>query len=208
MALTKAQLRDILSDAGANPEKVGDAIDRIIAGHTASIEALREERDTFKEEAKKLADVQKELDDLKAKGDDKALEKVQKEFDDFKAKVEGEKTHAAKESAFRAVLKDLGISEKHFAKICKYSDIDSLEMTDDGKLKELASIRKSIKAEWADHIETAETKGTATPRPQGASSGGSGMTKAEIMKIKSASERQAALKEFLTAENGGNNTGG
>lgn len=208
MALTKAQLREILSDAGANPEKVGDAIDRIIAGHTASIEALREERDTFKEEAKKLADVQKELDDLKAKGDDKALEKVQKEFDDFKAKVEGEKTHAAKESAFRAVLKELGVSEKHFAKICKYTDIDSMEMTDEGKLKDLASIRKSIKEEWADHIETAETKGTATPRPQGASSGGSGMTKAEIMKIKSASERQAALKEFLTAENGGNNTGG
>lgn len=207
MALTKAQLREILSDAGANPDKVSDAVDRIIAGHTASIEALREERDTYKKESERLAGVQKELDDLKAKGDDKALEKVQKDFDDYKAKVEGEKTHAAKESAFRAVLKDLGISEKHFAKICKYSDIDSLEMTEEGKLKDLASIRKSIKDEWADHIETAETKGTSTPKPQTNVGGGSGMTKAEIMKIKSASERQAALKEFLTAESG-NTTGG
>lgn len=207
MALTKAQVKEILSDAGCNPDKVSDACDRIIAGHTASIEALREERDTYKKDSEKLKDVQKELDDLKAKGDDKALEKVQKDFDDYKAKVEGEKTHAAKESAFRAVLKDVGISEKHFAKICKYSDIDSLEMTDDGKLKDAAAIRKSIKDEWADHIETAETKGTTTPKPQTNVGGGSGMTKAEIMKIKSASERQAALKEFLTAE-GGNTTGG
>ena len=206
MALTKAQLREILSDAGANPDKVSDAVDRIIAGHTASIDALREERDNYKKDAEKLADVQKELDDLKAKAEDKSLEKLQKEYDDFKAKVEGEKVHASKESALRAVLKDLGIPERHHAKILKYSDVDSLEMTEDGKLKDAKALAKSIREEWADHIETTSTKGADTPKPPTTTGGGSGMTKKEIMQIKSASERQAALKEYLAAEGG--NQGG
>ena len=206
MALTKAQVKEILSDAGCNPDKVSDACERIIAGHTASIEALREERDTYKKESEKLADVQKELDDLKAKGEGKALEKVQKEYDDFKAKVEGEKVHASKESALRAVLKDLGIPERHHAKILKYSDVDGLEMTEDGKLKDAKAIAKSIREEWADHIETTSTKGADTPKPPTRTGAGSGMTKKEIMQIKSASERQAALKEYLAAEGG--NEGG
>lgn len=199
MALTKAQLREILSGAGADPEKVTDAIAKIIEGHTASIEALREERDQLKEKAESAERLQKELDDLKASSGD--ITKLQKEYDDYKTSVENEKVQAKKESALKQVLKELGIPERHFAKIVKYGGyIDGLEVDDDGKVKNASELAKAIKEEWSDHIETSHTEGVQTPNPQSASAGKTTKTKAEIMQIKDTSERQAALKEYLIAQ--------
>ena len=50
MALTKAQVKEILSTAGVDADHMSDAVEKILAGHTASIDALREERDTYKAE--------------------------------------------------------------------------------------------------------------------------------------------------------------
>ena len=47
-----------------------EKIDQIIDAHSETVDALKAERDGFKEDAAKLAAVQKELDELKAKGDD------------------------------------------------------------------------------------------------------------------------------------------
>lgn len=197
MALTKAQLREILSGAGADPEKVPEAVDKIIAGHTASIEALREERETYKEQAKNAEAVQKELDELKAKSDPEALAKLQKEYDDFKTNVEKERAHAEKEAAFKQVLKDIGIPERHYDKVCRCNDVDGLEL-EDGKIKGVKELAKSIKEDWKDFIETTSTSGATTPNPP-ANVGTTTMTKSEIMQIRSASERQAALKAYMEA---------
>ena len=43
-----------------------DKIDEIISAHTDTVNALKEQRDTYKADAEKLPAVQKELDDLKA----------------------------------------------------------------------------------------------------------------------------------------------
>ena len=58
MALT----RKFLSALGIEDDKV----DEIINAHTETVNALKEQRDSYKEEAEKLPNVQKELDDLKA----------------------------------------------------------------------------------------------------------------------------------------------
>lgn len=195
MALTKAQLREILSGAGADPEKVAEAVDRIIAGHTASIEALREERDQLKEKVEAGEKVQKELDELKANSGD--IAKLQKEYDDFKTQVANEKAHAEKETAFKQVLKDIGIPERHYAVVCKYSNIDGLEL-DNGKIKGVKELAKELRDEWSDHIETQSTSGTVTPTPQSTST--SVMSKKEIMQIKNTAERQAALKQYMNAQ--------
>lgn len=202
MALTKAQLREILSGAGADPEKVSDAVDKIIAGHTASIEALREERDNLKVKADASEKVQKELDDLKKATADKDFDKLQKEYDDFKKSVEAEKTRKAKETACTAILKDLGIPERHWPKILKYSDVDAIELDDDGNAKNAKELAKGYKAEWGDHAETTQTKGTSTATPPTKSVGGTTMTKKEIMQIRSATERQAALKAYMETQKG------
>ena len=42
MALTKAQVREILSAAGVTSEHMSDAVDKIIDSHLTSLNALRE----------------------------------------------------------------------------------------------------------------------------------------------------------------------
>ena len=71
MALTKAKVKEILSKAGVEAENMDAAVDSILNGHIASIDALREERDGYKKDAERLPDVQKELDDLKKAGEGK-----------------------------------------------------------------------------------------------------------------------------------------
>ena len=43
MALPKARLKEILSEAGCDAEHIGDAVDKILAGHVATVDALKEQ---------------------------------------------------------------------------------------------------------------------------------------------------------------------
>lgn len=166
MALT----RKFLSAKGIEDE---DVISAIIAAHRETVDGLKDTIDElkkFEEDAKRLKDVEKELSDLKEKGGDWEA-KYQKEHDDFdayKKNVENTKVREAKEKAYKAILVDAGIPEKHHAKIIKYSDVDALELDEEGNAKNAKEILKSVKEEWADHAETTQKSGaeTFTP-PQG-----------------------------------------
>src|SRR5699024_2831155 len=110
-------------------------------------------------------------------------------------------THSAKESAYRELLKAAGISEKRIAAILKVSDIDSVELDENGAIKDANKLTESIKAEWADFITTTQTRGASTSNPPANNNGGA-MTKADIYKkddhgryVLSAAERQQALIE-------------
>ena len=61
MALT----RKLLKGMGLTDEQV----DTIIEAHTDTVDGLKEQVKTYKADAEKLPNVQKELDDLKAAGD-------------------------------------------------------------------------------------------------------------------------------------------
>lgn len=177
-----------------------DVIDEIITAHTETISGLKDSLDELKKyeaDAQKYAETKKELDELKAevaKNSDKDFDKLQKEFDDYKAEVEGKAARNAKESAFKALLKDIGIPEKHYAKILKYSDVDGIQLDDDGKIVDAKDLRKSIKDDWSDHIETVQQSGATTANPP-SNIGGSKKTKEEIMQIKDSTERQKAIAE-------------
>lgn len=178
-----------------------DKIEQIIEAHTETVNALKEARDGFKADADKLKSVEKELEEakeqLKDAGTDEYKEKYDKvkaEFDKFKADTEAKESRTKKEDAYKAILKDANIPEKHFAKIIKYSDIDGLELDDKGELSNKSELLKSIKEEWGDHIEQTGTQGANVQNPP--ASGGQGKkTKEEIMKIKDSSERQKAIAE-------------
>lgn len=169
MALT----RKALSTMGIEDDK----IDQIISMHTETVNALKEERDKYKDGAEKLETVQKELDELKEKSKEntgfkseveklkKEKEDLQKEFDQYKNDQTAKETRAAKEKAYREILKDAGIPEKHFAKVLKYSDVDGVELDSDGKIKTAADILKNIKEEWSDHIESTGIQGAKTETP-------------------------------------------
>ena len=207
MALTKAQVREILSAAGVDAEHMSDAVNKIIDGHVASVEALRDEVSNLKEtvkhgqeDAEKLESVQKELDGLKkqVEKDAKAREgkdydKLKEEYDNFKAEVEKKAARAVKETAFREILKDADLDEKYFDKIIKYSDIDGIELDEKGKIKDAKDRIKSVVEEWPEYKISSQEKGAEVATPP-ANTGGK-MTKEQIESIKDASERQQAMAE-------------
>ena len=112
----------------------------------------------------------------------------------FKAEQTKKDTRAAKETAYRALLKEAGVSEKRIESVLKVSDVDSVELTDKGEIKGADKLTASIKDEWADFIETTEVQGAQTPHPP-ANTGGSTTTKEQIMNIKDIGERHKAIAE-------------
>lgn len=207
MALTNANVKEILSKAGVDSEHMKDAVNEIIEGHTTSIEALREERDSYKEKAQKADDLEKQLDkaqkDLKDATSEESenkykakYEMLKEEFKEYKKDIEAKATKETKAKAYRDILKEAGISDKRIEAVLKVSNVDSIELDAEGKVKDKAELIKGIKEEWSDFIQTADVKGADTQTPP-ANTGGNTMTKADIMKIKDTSERQKMIKENI-----------
>lgn len=185
MALTKARLREILSAAGVSAENAEKAVTDIMDGHTASINALREERDQYKADAEKLPVVQKELDDMKAANDGEdsyksKYEKEHKDFEEYKAVQTAKETKANKTAAYRALLKEAGVSDKRIDTVVRASapDIDALELDENGKIKGAEDLTKTIKENWSDFITTKGTEGAETKTPPSGNGGGNKESKA------------------------------
>ena len=200
MSLTRRALKAM----GISDEQV----DEIIAAHTETVDALKEQRDAYKADAEKLADVQKQLDkataDLEAAGKDAykvKYEALKEEYEGYKTEQTKKESHAAKEKAYRALLQEAGVSEKRLESVLKVSDVDSVELDEKGGIKGADKLTEAIKTEWADFITTTETRGASTSNPPANNNGGA-MTKADIYKkddhgryVLSAAERQQALIE-------------
>lgn len=188
MSLTRKMLKAM----GIEEEK----IDQIIEAHSETVDSLKADRDSYKEDAEKLKDVQKELDDLKAKGDDGWKEKhdeLKAEFDQYKNDVQEKETKAAKEAAYRAILKDANLSEKGIEKAIKYAEWDKIELGEDGKLKGANDHIKAAREEWAEYVTTTTTTGAKTSTPPANNGGKTGKTKEEIMAIRDPAVRQAEI---------------
>ena len=188
MSLTRKMLKAM----GIEEEK----IDQIIEAHSETVDSLKADRDSYKDDAEKLKDVQKELDDLKAKGDDGWKEKhdrLKDEFDQYKNDVQAKETKAAKEAAYRAILKDANLSEKGIEKAIKYAEWDKIELGEDGKLKGANDHIKAAREEWAEYVTTTTTTGAKTSTPPANNGGKTGKTKEEIMAIRDPAVRQAEI---------------
>ena len=198
MALTRKMLKAL----GIEEEK----IDQIIEAHSETVESIKAERDRLKEDADKLPELQKllkEKTDAAEKGgtdltklkDD--YEKLTQEYEQYKTAQETEKKKTAITKAYTELLKDLKVSDSGISKILKYTS-SGVELDEDGKLKNVADLKKSIRDEWGEYISTEQGKGADTPTPPGGAGKGGTMSKDEIMKIKNATERQKAIAENLS----------
>lgn len=87
---------------------------------------------------------------------------IKEDFETYKNTVASEKTHEEKKKAYRELLKGAGISEKRLETVLKVSDIDSLEIDKDGKVKDSDKLTESIKSEWADFIVSEGVQGSGT----------------------------------------------
>lgn len=208
MALSKAKVREILSKAGVDADHMQEALTEILDGNTASLDAIKEERDRYKEIAQRCENAEKELSMLKANGEKspykvkyEALveerDALKKQFDDYKNSVAEKETLRKKKSAYRDLLKETGISEKRIDAVLRVSDFESLELGDDGKFTNAEKLAEDIRAEWGDFIATEKEEGAKVPNPPSGSSKQAPLTREEIVKIKDTTERQAAWQKYL-----------
>lgn len=207
MALTKERVKEILTSAGVDAEHIRDAVNQILDGHLTSINVMRDEITELKDNVKKyktdadtLPAVQKELDDLKAQVEadakerkDKDYDALKKEYDDYKADIQRKETRAAKETAYKTILKDAGVPDKHHDTLLKYLNVDGAELDDKGHITNAKDVLKEIKSDFAPYIEKTQTTGANTSTPP-ANIGG-GMTREQIDAIENTAERQKAMME-------------
>lgn len=142
MALTRSMLKGMnLTD---------EQVSAIIDAHTETVNALKEQRDQYKADAERLPTVQKELQDMKSGKDWKAeFDKEHQAFEDYKANVAEKERLDAKQAAFRKVLSSENIPDKYHDRILKMTDFSGIEMDGDA-IKDEATVRQSIQADWGD----------------------------------------------------------
>lgn len=190
MSLTRKMLKAMGID--------DDKTEQIIEAHTETVSAIKAERDDFKVKAEKLDDVQKELDKIKERGEKDPYkvryEALKEEFDNYKKEVTAKETTATKTAAYKALLKEAGISDKRIDAVVKVSsdDIEKLVIKD-GEIENKADLIKSVQADWSDFIVTTETRGASTATPPKGMTGTSTKTKEEILAIKDGYARRKEM---------------
>lgn len=164
MALTRKML--------AAMDIPAEKIDEIITAHTETVNAIKEERDTLKADAGRVADLEKQIEaankqieDFKSGDWQAKYDKIKGEYDTYKADVETKAVKTAKEAAYKKLLLDAGISDKRIGAILKVSDIDGVKLDKDGKIEGAESLTENVKKEWADFIVTEGVKGAEVAKP-------------------------------------------
>ena len=164
MALTRKMLKAM----GIEEEK----IEQIIDAHAESTDALKADRDKYKSDAERLPQVQKLYDDLKKQvedsDDDSYKEKYEEEhkaFEKYKADVDAKELNAKKVSAYKALLKKAGIKDKIIDLIVKGTSMDSVELDENGEIKESDTKVEDIKKEYADYIVKTREEGENPENP-------------------------------------------
>ena len=165
MGNTLALTRKLLEGMGIEDK----AIESIIEAHSETVNGLKADRDKYKEQAAKVPDLQKQLEEAQAasNGEDEWEQKFNDEhqaFEDFKAQIQTERADAEKAQAYRGMLMAAGIDPKRIDAIMRVTDLSEVEM-EDGKLKEAGKLEEAAKEEWADFVLKQFTKGSnpATP---------------------------------------------
>lgn len=164
--------------------------------------AKLEEIDTLKADKQTAEDSATTAEKWKTK-----YEALKSEFNDYKGEQTKKDARAAKEKAYRELLKTAGVSEKRFDAILKVSDVDSVELDDNGAIKDADKLTEFVKKEWADFIVTTTTKTAGVETPP-ANNGGTKLTREQIYKkdehgryVLSTAERQKAIAETLNERN-------
>lgn len=167
MALTRKLLRSM----GIEDDK----IDQIVEAHSETVEALKDERDSYREAAEALPGVQKELDELKAKPDDGYKEKWEKEhadFEAFKEKAAKADSDREKQALYRKLLQDAGVDPKRIDAVMRVADLSEVSV-EDGAIVDADKVTEAVKSEWSDFIQTTGSKPAGVDTPPAGGNGGS-----------------------------------
>ena len=182
-----------------------EQIESVIKMHSDTVNALKAQitaatvnKDDFDKLKAENENLKTQLSESKQAAADaekykKDYESVKNEYDTFKSDVETKSAKAEADKAFTKWLTDNGYTDKGANKIVKYGGFTP-EFNKDGTIKNADKLNESVAAEWSEYKITAKTEGAKTETPP-ANTGGPKRTKAEIVAIKDAVERQQAIKE-------------
>lgn len=190
MAITRKALKAM----GIEEEKV----DQIIEMHIEVTDSLKAERDKYKSDSEKLADVQKELDTLKAQGDGGFKAKYEAEksaHDALKQQIADEQAKQAKEAAVRAFYESKNITDKNLKIAMRGTDFSKIEM-DGEKIKDTKALEDLVAGDYASLVSTTSKEGANTGKPP-VTHGGTVMSKEDIMKIQDRTERRKQIAEHM-----------
>ena len=161
-------------------------IEQIIEMHTETVNALKNERDEAKEKAEqyksdseKLSKLQKEYDSLSEQASKpnpykEKFEELKKEYDNFKSEQETKAVESKKKELYKALLKEMKVSDKRINAVVRLTDMSKIELNEDGSaIKDIEEQKKNIENEWSDYIVTEDEHGQDTPKPP--ANGGSGV---------------------------------
>lgn len=162
MALTRAMLKGM----GLSEEQISAIIDE----HTTVTSALKDDIKKYKADAEKFADVQKELDDLKEKQTsqnnwEKKYTTEHEAFEKYKKDIADKEVANKIKSAYRKLLTDCKVGDKHIDSILRVTDFSEMKLNDEGILEGLDNLKKQINSDWSGFISTGGVKGAGVEEP-------------------------------------------
>lgn len=159
MALTRAMLKGM----GLTEEQVS----AIIEEHTNVTSSLKDQIKQYKEDAEKLPEVQKELDDIKK---DTSASDWEKKYNDEHSAFEKYKTDIADKeksekikSAYRKLLSECKVGDKHLDSILRVTDFSEMKLGEDGLFVDADKLKEKISSDWSGFISTKEMKPSDNP---------------------------------------------
>lgn len=173
-----------------------DQQDTILEAHTETVNEIKAERDRLKADAEKLPDIQKQLDDLKAAGDDGFEAKYnaeKKAFSDYKAEITAKEIKAAKEKAVRAYFESKNIegANLNIAMRSSAAEIDAVELDGD-KIKDTAALDALVNGDYAGLVSKTTTRVDMGAR---FNTDKKPVTKEDIVAIKDGATRRKMIAE-------------
>lgn len=161
-----------------------EQVDSIIEAHSETVDGLKDKLKTAEADANKLSAVQKELDELKAKGDDGYKEKYESEkkaFDEYKKAVTEKEMKAAKEGAARAYFESHNITGQNLeiAMRAAANEINGLEL-DGENIKDTAVLDALTSGTLAGLAKQTAVVGAQIAHPPKSNANGNIVSMSEI----------------------------
>lgn len=155
--------------------------DQIMEAHQDTLREIREERDRLRDEAARVPDLQRQLQEAQeaaeANAGDEWREKFEAEhraLEDYRQKVEAEERERSKARAYRDMLVNKAkVDPKRVDRIMRLIDLSKVELDEDGAVRDADEAAKAAAEEWADFVVTKRTEGSDPENPP-ADCGGKG----------------------------------
>ena len=194
MALTRKALKAM----GLTDEQV----ESVIEMHTETVDAIKEQRDGYKADADKLAEVQAELETLKKDDYKKKYDDEHAAFESYKSDQSKKETRAAKSAAVRKYFETKRITGKglDIAMRGAGAEIDAAEL-DGESLKDTAALDALIAGDFAGLVGKKFTQRAKVDEPPANNPTGV-KTRAEIAAMPDRDARRAEYAKIINADKG------